>query len=432
MWKFFKNKFWIKARIIISFSIFTILTVNIFVYLLYIFVEKDFVKNTHKDINYEFQTITTFIDLQKSNIFSLPEKEIKKINSLNFFFYIWNNDENLKKNYKLWFSESENKIIFRWDYKNHNIIIWKKINDLKNIQKNFIEISILLNILTIFFTIIFSYFITLTSLKPLSKISNFLDKYDINKEQKEIKNLYWNSEIWIFIQNINIFFSKIKNIFESQKYFIQDVSHELKTPLMQIESTLEILENKIEKKENLEKIENIKSITENINNIISKLWFILRWEEFLAKKEKINLWNYLEKILENYKNSAKEKNIKIILEKKSEIFLENNEYYLERLFWNLISNAIFYNNWNNKIKIILDKNSNKKNFVEIKDEWIWIKKENLDKIFNRFYRDSNSWVFYKNWNWLGLNIVQKIYNMFWWKIEIESEIWKWTDFKIIF
>jgi signal transduction histidine kinase len=98
---------------------------------------------------------------------------------------------------------------------------------------------------------------------------------------------------------------------------------------------------------------------------------------------------------------------------------------LDRLFWNIISNSIFYNEWNNEIKIIIDKNN-----IIIEDKWIWINKEEIGKIFTRFYRNKNSWLYYKNWNWLWLVIVKKICDMFWWKIDIDSELKKWTKISI--
>lgn len=421
-----KAKLWIKTRVFLSFSIFTIIIINLFSYLLYYSWVNNFLDNTYKTINNEFETIKTFIDLQKSNIFSLPEYEIEKINSLWFFFYIWNNEKEFEE-YKLGFNNIDNKkIVFRWDYKWYNIIIWKNIEDIYKLKDIFIEMTLLLNIFIIISCLFLSYLITTRTLKPLSNLSNFLTNFDIKNSDKLLINKYWNSEIWKLTKSLNTFILEIKNIFNSQKDFIQDVSHELKTPLMQIESNIELIEDKITDEKIKTKLENIKLSLKNINEIISNLWFILRWEETILKKEKINIWEYLEKFIKNYLEDAKKKNIKIIIEKNFDLVLENNVYYLDRLFWNLLSNAIYYNKWDNEIKIIIQENK-----IEIIDNWIWIEKEEIEKIFNRFYRNRNSSLYYKEWSWLWLVIVKKICDIFGWKLEIKSEIWTWSSFLIL-
>jgi signal transduction histidine kinase len=103
------------------------------------------------------------------------------------------------------------------------------------------------------------------------------------------------------------------------------------------------------------------------------------------------------------------------------LIIENNIYYLDRLFWNLISNSIFYNNWNNTITITVYSNK-----VIIEDNWIWINKEDLKGIFSRFHRNNNSNLYNNEWSGLGLAIVKKIADSFGWTINIESEEGKGT------
>ena len=90
-------------------------------------------------------------------------------------------------------------------------------------------------------------------------------------------------------------------------------------------------------------------------------------------------------------------------------------------------NSIYYNNWNNELKIIVNKS-----LVEIIDKWIWIKQEDLEKIYNRFYRNTESWIYNKNWNWLWLSIVKKVCDIFNWEIKITSKVWIWSHFTINF
>ncbi len=420
-----KNKLWIKTRVFLSFTISIILIVNIFTYFLYFFISENIQKNINKSLYSEYETIKTFIDIQKTNIFSLPKYEIEKLNKMWVYFYIWNNDVKLTDKYSLWFSINYSETIFRWDYRWYNIIIWKTTNDLKNFKKSFIDIVVILNIFLIVIIFLLSYFITNTSLKPLLNLTSFLNNYKFREKQKILKNEYWNNEIWKLTNAINHFIKNNNNIHESQINFIQDTSHELKTPLMQIESNIELIEEKINDIKIKNKLDSIKNSVSNINTIIKNLWFILKWDTLIKTKESINIYNFLNDFIKNYDSLLKEKNIEIKIIKNENLILINNKYYLERLFSNIISNSIHYNKWNNKIEIIINKNE-----LNIIDQWIGIKKDELNKIFSRFYRNKNSWLYYRNWNWLWLVIVKKICDMFWWKIELKSEEWKWTNFKI--
>ena len=425
------QKLSIKSKIFISFTISIIIIVNIFAIFLFTTTKQNIISQNKKAIFNEFENIKTFIDLQKTWIFILPQVEIEKINNLWFYLFLWNNDKKLQEKYKLGFIETSDSVVFRWDYNNYNIIIGKKLIELNNFEKSFYEKLIFLNLFLIIFSFLVSYLITKYSLADLEKLTKYLNNYNFKTKNKLIKNNYKNTEIGQLTESVNNFIKQNNEILESQKNFIQDVSHELKTPLMQIESNIELIEEKYNKMltEDFnplkEKLEQIKNSSKDINNIVSNLWFILRWEEVLKNKQKINIYEYFEKLIKNYENLAKRKNIKFKIIKNYDLILENNTYYLDRLFWNLISNAIAYNKGNNEIQIIIDKNK-----IEIIDQWIWIENSEIEKIFSRFYRNKNSTLYYDSWNWLWLVIVKKIINMFGWKIKVESEVWKGTNFII--
>lgn len=424
-----KTKMWIQNKIFIVFSIFIISILNIIFFIVYFFVRQNYISDVTKNIAIEYETIVNFVDLQKDSIFVMPEYELKNINSLWFFFYIWNNDKKLKSEYKKWFNYYKNyeELAYRWDYRWYNIIIWKNITDIYKIQSTFLNLILVINLIVIFLVFILTYFLSKTLLKPLSNISKHITEYDLNKPKKIFKNDYWTSEIWVYIDSTNNFLTKISNIFSSQKDFIQDVSHELKTPLMQIESSIEIIENKITDEKILDKLSNIKSTVWKINSIISNLSFLLRWEEWNLVREKVKIWDFLDKFIIDYSDLANSKNILIKLEILKDFEIISNKYYLERLFSNLIMNSIYYNNWNNELKIIVNKS-----LVEIIDKWIWIKQEDLEKIYNRFYRNTESWIYNKNWNWLWLSIVKKVCDIFNWEIKITSKVWIWSHFTINF
>jgi two-component system OmpR family sensor kinase len=90
-----------------------------------------------------------------------------------------------------------------------------------------------------------------------------------------------------------------------------------------------------------------------------------------------------------------------------------------------MSNAIKYNKVLGWIKITINKN-----WLEISNTWEWINKENLGKIFDRFYQESDS----REENSFGiwLSLVKKIADIYNWKITVESQKWIETKFIINF
>lgn len=425
--KNFKTKrFWIKTRIFLWFWFFVISIINILLYILYLNFETSFISWIKNNIEKSYESAKTAIDKQqKWFIINIPKQELDKLKNLGFYIYFSKNDKDVKENYKVWYYTYWDDLVFRWDYKDYNILIWKNIADFFEFKTKFLWVIVLADIVSIFVLLMMIYLITNRLLKPLLELSKNISDYDIEKNKELINWNYWKSEIWIINNSINNLISKSKNILEWQKRFIQDSSHELKTPLMQIDTNVEILEEKIDDEKMLQKIENIKKASENINKIISNLSFILREENKTYKLEKINIFAYLTELWNSFIEQAKEKNISIKIIKNFDLILENNTYFLDRLFSNLLQNSIYYNEWNNEIKIEIFEDK-----IILKDEWIGIKKEEIEKIFDRFYRNSDSNIYYRNWNWLGLTIVKKICDDFWWKININSDLWDGTEFEI--
>lgn len=422
-----KKKFWIKTRVFLWFWFFVIVAINIVLYILYLWFEKTYIWSIKEKIWQNYEIVKNIIEKKNWEKISISETELENIKNLWFFIYFWKKSDKIEQNYKLWYFIYWENLVFRWDYKWNNILIWKNIFDFLSYKSKVLEIMILADLIWFFIIITMIYFITNKLLKPLIELSKIISNYDILKEKKEIKNNFWDSEIWLITESINNLICKSKNILESQKRFIQDSSHELKTPLMQIDSNLEIIEEKINDEKILKKINSIKDSTQNINKIISNLWFILRNENNFSEKKEIDILKYLKIFIKNFESEAKNKNIKIILEEKEKLILKNNTYFLDRLFWNLIQNSIFYNDWNSNINIEIFENK-----VKIIDKWIWIKKEDLEKIFDRFYRNENSTIYYNKWNWLWLSIVKKICDNFWWNLNVKSIFWEWSEFEIIF
>jgi len=108
-----------------------------------------------------------------------------------------------------------------------------------------------------------------------------------------------------------------------------------------------------------------------------------------------------------------------------EAYCSADENKISQAFLNLVKNAIDYSYDNGKIEIVLQKSAAKIE-ITIKDEGIWISKENLKNIFNRYFRVDSELVSKSSGSGLGLAITKEIIEKHKGSITIDSEINKGT------
>jgi two-component system OmpR family sensor kinase len=130
-------------------------------------------------------------------------------------------------------------------------------------------------------------------------------------------------------------------------------------------------------------------------------------------------------IIDEFQELIVEKNVEIKHIQSKDFTVNCDKEYLYIFLSNIIKNAIkFSHNWGVINISYMD------NKCIIQDFWEWIKKENIEKIFDRFFQEQQSRNSEGFWIWLAL--VSKIAHIYKWKISIESEKWEWTKFIINF
>ena len=234
-------------------------------------------------------------------------------------------------------------------------------------------------------------------------------------------------EIGELTENFNIMAKDLNKIELLQKDFINNVSHEMKTPVSSIKGFAQLLE-----KENLteeEKKEYIGIIVEesdrllNISSNILKL-SKLQNKEKLTNKTDVNISDQIRKIINVLENKWTEKNI-TIMANLPETIVFGDEELLYQMWMNLLDNSIKFTGENGSIDIDIRKN-NSKIIVSIKDNGIGMTEEEKKKIFERFYQVDQS--HYSEGSGLGLAIVKRIINLSGGKIDIESSKGKGSNF----
>jgi two-component system sensor histidine kinase ArlS len=204
---------------------------------------------------------------------------------------------------------------------------------------------------------------------------------------------------------------KIEASFKNQKQFIQDVSHELNTPLTVMKTKIDILKQKknVTKKEYREAMEILNSEIIRLSGTTDELLTLSELEENGSKKEfvRINAKEVLNKIIKLFENRIDSKNLDIKTKVKGDSVIAGSRLQIEQLFFNLIDNAVKYSVPQKNLTISLRNDRSKRRLIfDITNVNKLIKKEDLPHIFDRFYKTST--VKDKKGYGLGLSISKKI------------------------
>jgi len=239
---------------------------------------------------------------------------------------------------------------------------------------------------------------------------------ELEKAQKEIKDLNQNLG-----KKVEERTSEVKKLLKHKDEFIKQLGHDLKTPLTPITTLLPIIKEKVNDKKLEEMLEMVILNANYMSNLVIKTLKLAKLNSpyFEIETEEINLKDLLNDFLDNKKYFFKTKNIHLVNEIYNDIIIKGDKILLTELFDNIISNSIKYGSKKNKkIKISCNINKND-NIIIIEDNGIGMSKDQINHIFNEFYKadDSRHEI---NSSGLGLNICKKIIEILEGKILIES------------
>ncbi len=231
------------------------------------------------------------------------------------------------------------------------------------------------------------------------------------------------------VKRLKIQIARLTQLEEYKTEFLQNITHEIKTPITAINSAIELIEvqNSISErdKECFEIIQfQIKSIDKLVNDILC-----LSEIEVAKTEEDTNftafcLNSLIEKVIDEFNYT----DININFFPNETVNYIGDKDLFKTVISNLLSNAIKYSK-TDKIDVILNKNSEKIELV-IRDYGIGIAQEHLNHVFERFYRVDKNRSRKLGGTGLGLSIVKNIVELQKGTISVESEVNKGTSFII--
>lgn len=259
-------------------------------------------------------------------------------------------------------------------------------------------------------------------------------------------NLIGQMGIWVYssvVMLIVIFFFvytllvilRQKRLSEIQKDFINNMTHEFKTPLSTIAISSEVLKdvNIVQTPERLLNYATIiQTESHRLKQHVERVLQYARLEksDVGLKKEKLDVHNLIHEAVQNSSVQLQERNGKItLLLEATEKIISADRLHFTNVLFNLIDNAIKYSDSPPHL-IIKTKNHDSRILIEVQDNGIGISSDNLKKIFNQFYRVPTGNLHDVKGFGLGLNYVKTMVELHKGKIEVESKPSVGSVFKI--
>lgn len=299
------------------------------------------------------------------------------------------------------------------------------------------SVSISLILILLIISIIILNLIGARRIRELDKVKDIITNIS--------NNTYINADEIVLSENLSGLEEAIKGMFEKARSdieylkrlerirteFLANVSHELRTPIFAIQGYIETLLNGAvnDKKVNLSFLEKANQHTINLSNLLNDLIDISMIEsgEMRMSYRYFEIHKYLESIINELRPMAEEKGVELVYEKhdeKLELFGDRNK--LRQVLINLIQNAIKYTE-HGKVEIVVEEEK-KFGLIKIKDTGIGIPAEDINRIFERFYRVDKARSRAVGGTGLGLAIVKHIIEAHGSKIEVNSTVNQGSEF----
>ena len=277
-------------------------------------------------------------------------------------------------------------------------------------------------VLSILIIIGFGFYNAIWSLKPFKKIIKEVEEIEPSLIQKRV-SVQGNDEISQLAKSFNTLLDRIEQAFETEKSFMSNASHELRTPVTSILGQVEVALNKTRSEKEYKAI--LQSVYEDTTKMATIInGFLDLAEASLAKNQipmnTVRIDELLFSIVDEFKKKKTHYNVSVDFKSNPETDTQlecvANDRLLRLMFSNIIDNACKYS-IDNKATVAIDFTSDVI-IVSISDHGIGIPRDEWENIFKPLYRGSNSSG--KQGHGIGLAIVKRIADLHGASLDVNS------------
>ncbi len=257
--------------------------------------------------------------------------------------------------------------------------------------------------------------------KQLKSIAQAIEKIDAQKLDHQLSVSNSSTEYAQLTEAINDMLIRINQTVASQTQFVSDASHELRTPISIIQGYINLLDRwgKEDPATLQESIDAIKNETENMKTLVENLLFLARGDSdhIQLSLESIDTQFLLEEVIKETQFIDPERNIQLFCD--ASVQLVADRQLIKQALRILLDNAMKYSD--RTFPITIRCNIVDQHFIcSISDQGIGISPENIERVFDRFYRDEQARTTKTKGSGLGLSIAKWIVEKHQGTIEIVS------------
>jgi len=257
------------------------------------------------------------------------------------------------------------------------------------------------------FAAIISLVLTMNMTGPIRKLARGTRSL-ISGEFKTRVSIKNRDELGKLSRDFNILAKTLDKNSESQKQWLADISHELRTPIAILKSELEAVEDGVREFDK-ETLQSLTHEVKRISNLVNDLYELTLADLGAMKYQmrEMDIGSCLEEVIDSYRDRLESSEIKLSKSIQTVSAFLGDSYRLEQLFTNLIENTLRYTDSPGEldIQLIEEKNSI---LIRFSDSAPDVDKDVIEKIFDRFFREELSRSREKGGAGLGLAICHEI------------------------
>ena len=311
-----------------------------------------------------------------------------------------------------------------------NLQITKSIQSAYDQIKTLSIVLIAMTVIAMIPIIASSHLLSKIIMNPITSLTRTMKEITNSGEFKRIDmSEHSKDELNQMGQAFNHMIEILEDNFNKQEQFVSNASHELKTPLTVIESYASLLKRRgMERPEVFhESIEAIHSEAIRMKEMTEQLLLMAKpKEQWNLQFQQLTPESIVESTIKSFRNAY---NREISLTIEEQININTDEKRLKQLLYIIIENAIKYSE--ESIKVIIGKDDNN-GFIRVIDRGIGIPKEDLPKIFDRFYRVDKARARKFGGTGLGLSLAKEIAEAINANIKIDSALGVGTSVTLYF